>query len=317
MEVKKLLDKLKNPTAEYRPAPFWSWNDKLDPEMLTFQIDEMKKTGHGGFFMHARGGLETEYLSDEWMDCIDACINEAEKNGVNAWAYDENGWPSGFADGKVPAMGKDYHMRWIEPIDIDDIKQTEADSSILGVYEYSDNKVVRLEGKTTGFNGKLIAVKQFLNPYYIDILNKDVVKTFIDETYDKYYSKFKNKFGDGLKGFFTDEPQYAREKIPWSIIFGEEFRKRYGYDVIDILPLLFLDAEGYEKARYDYWSLIQELFLNSYGKQIYDWCENHNCELTGHYVQEGSMAAQMVGCTGVMPFYEYMHIPELTGLAET
>ena len=25
---------LNNPPAEYRPIPFWSWNDKLEPEEL-------------------------------------------------------------------------------------------------------------------------------------------------------------------------------------------------------------------------------------------------------------------------------------------
>ena len=51
--------------------------------------------------MHARAGLETEYMSDEWFDSIKICIDEAKKFGMEAWAYDENGWPSGFADGEL------------------------------------------------------------------------------------------------------------------------------------------------------------------------------------------------------------------------
>ena len=74
--------------------PFWSWNDKLQPEELRRQIRWLKEMGMGGFFMHARGGLKTEYLSEEWMEAVDACADEAEKIGMNAWAYDENGWPA-------------------------------------------------------------------------------------------------------------------------------------------------------------------------------------------------------------------------------
>ena len=48
-----------------RPVPFWSWNDKLEPDELRRQIGAMQDAGMGGFFMHARGGLETEYLSEE------------------------------------------------------------------------------------------------------------------------------------------------------------------------------------------------------------------------------------------------------------
>ena len=86
---------------EYRPIPFWSWNEKLEPNKLKEQIRWMEKNGMGGYFMHARAGLETEYLSDEWMDCIRACAEEGEKQGMNSWLYDENGWPSGFVGGKL------------------------------------------------------------------------------------------------------------------------------------------------------------------------------------------------------------------------
>lgn len=54
-----LIQRFKCPHAEYRSNPFWSWNDKLDPEGFAYQISEMKIQGMGGFFMHFREGLET------------------------------------------------------------------------------------------------------------------------------------------------------------------------------------------------------------------------------------------------------------------
>ena len=81
--------------------PFWSWNGELKKEKLIEQIDLMKAHGYGGFFMHARSGLKTKYLSDEWFDYINACCEYAKEQGLEAWAYDENGWPSGFVGGKL------------------------------------------------------------------------------------------------------------------------------------------------------------------------------------------------------------------------
>ena len=86
---------------KYQSIPFWSWNAELKPEQLVNQIRWMKDSGIGGFFMHARSGLKTEYMSEEWMECIKACVEEAKRLGMDAWAYDENGWPSGFAGGKL------------------------------------------------------------------------------------------------------------------------------------------------------------------------------------------------------------------------
>ena len=104
---------LRDPESMYRPVPFWSWNEKLSPEELRWQIREMKKVGLGGFFMHARGGLQTGYLSDEWMDCVKACLDEAAKLDMNAWLYDENGWPSGFGGGLVNGLGVDYQQKYL------------------------------------------------------------------------------------------------------------------------------------------------------------------------------------------------------------
>ena len=42
----------KNPTSEYRAAPFWAWNDKLEKDELLRQIEVFKKMGLGGFHMH-------------------------------------------------------------------------------------------------------------------------------------------------------------------------------------------------------------------------------------------------------------------------
>ena len=98
-KVNELLTRLETVENQYKPIPFWSWNGKLEKEELLRQIRWMRDTHNGGFFMHARSGLKTQYLSDEWMQCIEACAEEA--GDMQAWVYDENGWPSGFAGGKL------------------------------------------------------------------------------------------------------------------------------------------------------------------------------------------------------------------------
>ncbi|MFH1761792.1 MAG: hypothetical protein ABIA63_11905, partial [bacterium] len=80
----------KNPPAKFRGKPFWAWNGKLDKSELSRQILVMKKMGLGGFFMHSRTGLVTPYLSKEWFACIDLCIKDAKKQGMEAWLYDED-----------------------------------------------------------------------------------------------------------------------------------------------------------------------------------------------------------------------------------
>ncbi|MBF0246280.1 MAG: hypothetical protein HQL31_13615, partial [Planctomycetes bacterium] len=53
------------------------------------------------FFMHSRNGLKTPYLSEEWFDCIGACVDKARELGMKAYLYDEDRFPSGDAGGLV------------------------------------------------------------------------------------------------------------------------------------------------------------------------------------------------------------------------
>ena len=66
-----LSDELfRNPTCEYRGTHFWAWNAALKYEELQRQIEVFKEMGLGGFHMHVRTGMATEYLSDEFMQLV-------------------------------------------------------------------------------------------------------------------------------------------------------------------------------------------------------------------------------------------------------
>ena len=62
--------KIKENASKYGCLPFWSWNDKLEEQELRAQIQNMKDISMSGFFMHARGGLLTEYCSEDWYNCV-------------------------------------------------------------------------------------------------------------------------------------------------------------------------------------------------------------------------------------------------------
>lgn len=93
--------KLFKKATEYRGTPFWAWNCDLEEDELLRQIDIFKEMGLGGFHMHCRDGMSTEYLSESFMNLVKACTERAKKNDMLACLYDEDKWPSGFAGGYV------------------------------------------------------------------------------------------------------------------------------------------------------------------------------------------------------------------------
>ncbi len=282
--------------------PFWSWNDRLETDELKRQIDLMRKAGLGGYFMHARGGLETPYMGDEWMQAIRTGMDHAGDD-MQAWAYDENGWPSGFADGVIPKMGVEHQQKTL----VRCIVGTDAfdPDTVLGYYRKTGDGMVMTD---TPENGD-IAVVCVVNPYYIDTMNPDTIRRFLDETHEKYYRQFGADFGTRLQGFFTDEPQYGAYNTPWSPLLEQAWRDRYGEELRPLLGWLFIEGDGSRRMRTRYYTLAGERYRECFIKQMYDWCTDHGCELTGHVMQEENLVVQLASTGGAMPCYEYFHMP--------
>ncbi len=301
---------LKNPHVRYRPVPFWSWNDRLEPEELRQQIRQMHEAGLGGYFMHARGGLLTEYMGEEWFECVRASVDEGRKLGMCSWAYDENGWPSGFGDGLVNGLGPRYQQKYLrlEPVRAG---QAERTAHTLGFFRADGS--LWPEGEDLR-NEELLHAYYELNPYYVDTLDAKVIRTFLEKIYLPYREKLSPDDRREMKGFFTDEPQVSRNGLPWSFILEEEYAQEYGEKLLPRLAELFRDVGDFRRTRYRFWRLVTLLFMNNFMKQIHDWCEEHDFQVTGHHVCEDTFCSQLTSNGAVMPHYQYYHIPGMDWL---
>ncbi|MBQ8441162.1 MAG: hypothetical protein IJX19_10910, partial [Clostridia bacterium] len=304
----KAIEKLKNALGcdltDYQSIPFWSWNNELDEEELVKQIEDMKSVGIGGFIMHARIGLKTEYLGEKWFSCIEACLKKARELHMNAWVYDENGWPSGFVGGKM-LENEAWRAQFLR------YEVREAfDPDAFCVYEETETGYVRISAPKDSVKS-YHCIYLCTSPANTDILNPEVVDEFIRQTHEEYYKRFADSFGKELVGFFTDEPQYYRYETPYTRASEAPYLEKYGEDVRDGLIYLFLHDERGYAFRQRYYTLLNELYVKNFYKKLFDWCEAHNCKLTGHSIDENSLGGQMIGGAGVMTSYEYEHIPAI------
>lgn len=291
------LRDLRDPPKSFRPIPFWSWNERLSEAETRWQIAEMDRVGIGGYFMHARGGLQTEYMAEDWMANIAAGVAEGNDRGMGAWAYDENGWPSGFGDGKVNGKGLDFQQKYLRH----EVVETEADAE-------------RTIGHVRLADGRLLRFYFDVNPFYVDTLDAAVTRDFLKEIYDPYAQRFGADFGGGMPGFFTDEPQVSRNGIPWSYILPDSYRAAYGEELLPLLPGLFFEEGDFRRTRYRFWRLVRDLFTDNFTRPIYEWCEAHGCQLTGHMVLEETLHSQITSNGAVMPHYEFFHKPGMDWL---
>lgn len=275
-----------------RVLAFWSWNGDLEKNRLRAIIQGFKKAGIGGFFMHARAGLKVEYLSEEWFDRIRFSAETAKELGLEAWLYDENGWPSGYAGGRVPRKNPAFCQTWMLPVSREEIRPGDE---VLACFETAN--FVRRK-----------------NPSYADLMNPDAVKAFLECTYEAYADKVGDLFGSAIRGIFTDEPQLSNYGYPFTEGLFELFRERYHYSLKD--NLMLLTEPGANNVKYDYRRLVADRYRASFTGQIGAWCRDHGLLFTGHMAAEDGVVTQVQTQGSVMPCYADFGVPGIDVLGK-
>ena len=330
----QLSDELfKSPTAEYRGTPFWSWNCKLEEKELLRQIGELKEMGFGGFHIHSRAGMATEYLGDEFMRLVKSCVRKAKKEDMLAWLYDEDRWPSGFAGGYV-TKEKKYRSRhivltptppkkeWIH-LDYGKYDVTLNDDGTLHAYRrLSDGEAAegRLYYAFVAVNGN---TRWYNNQAYVDVMNRDAIDRFIEVTHEAYKNAVGKEFDKTIPAIFTDEPAVKLTRLPekatdpkggvlpWTDDFDETCRARHGISILERLPELFWNLESGKpsEARYRYHAHVAERFSEAYTDRLGAWCRENGLSLSGHLFGESSLELQARTLGEAMPLYRGFGIP--------
>lgn len=306
----EFIEEFQNPSSNYRGAPFWAWNCKLDKEQLLKQIDYFREMGMGGFHIHCRTGLDTPYMGEEFLTIVKECVEKAKDYGMLAWLYDEDRWPSGFGGGLVTQDEK-FRRRFLVFTPVD------QDGKLLARYDITleNGLLTHYHLLKDGEDGENIwyaylKVSQtdpwFNNQTYVDTLNPDAIKRFIETTHDKYYESVGEYFGTTIPAIFTDEPQftskttlgYSDEKkdiiLPYTDDFTDSYLKLFGEDFFETLPEIIweLPDNKVSVARYHYHDHIAERFASAYADTLGNWCKEHNIKLTGHMMEEPTLKSQ-------------------------
>ena len=347
----KTLDKrlFENPTSEYRGTPFWSWNCKLSKELVETQIDYLKEMGLGGFHMHSRTGMATEYLSEEFMDIVKTCVAKAEKENMLAWLYDEDRWPSGAAGGLVTKDPK-YRVR---KLIFTSVRRTDCVSKEVGIetgrpyfvasYDVSLNekgellsyKKINQEENAKGIKWYAYVMTNEPNPWYnnqtyVDTLSKEAIDKFINITYEGYKNAVGDKFGKSVPAIFTDEPQFEKKttldfatdktdiNLPWTNDVADTYNAEYGFDLLDYLPELIWELPNNQisKARYLYHDHIAERFASAFADNCGKWCEDNGLMLTGHMMEEPTLESQTAMLGEAMRSYRSFQLPGIDMLCD-
>lgn len=125
-------------------------------------------------------------------------------------------------------------------------------------------------------------------PPAADLLNPEAMRQFIRLAYDPYDRVASEHYGKTVIGMFTDEPSMLgrghRQGVkPWTGGLAEFFADRRGYDLLPLLPALFVDiGDRTAPIRRDFERTLTERLDETYYRPLAQWCAERNIALTGH-----------------------------------
>jgi len=265
------------PPASHAPIPFWFLNADMDPDELERQLQLMEAIGIGTVVLHSRQGRTVEYFSDEFMQGIATCVEVCASLGMQAWLYDEDNWPSGYAGGMVMRRYPEGQAKCLAMVD-----GNEAGPGLVQ------------RGDGVSFVQRLTEWHPAYNPgWYVDLLDPRVTQEFILSTHERYAEVLGDRLGTTVTAVFTDEPGFYNHfydcepgTVIWTPDLPQQFEARCHYDLLGRLRGLFEDVSGAEELRRDFYRVVSELLLERFYLPMKSWCNERGMQLVGHVNNE-------------------------------
>ena len=257
---------------------FWSINDGVRTEPLCRQMAEMKAHGIEGVVYHPRfypGG--PDYMTEEFIRVTGEVILYAKSIGMEFWIYDENGWPSGAADGQVLKAHPDS-KRW----GLVCVKEAELKADDVILCRHGEELVA-----ARGERG-------------VSPLCRATTDTFLALTHERYENELPREAFEYVTGFFCDEVDYfpghllAEGAVPWCADFESVYTEKYGASPVEELWKLFDTENEHEEFKIRFWETAGDLIARNFYQPYLEWCEKRGKLFTGHLKGEESPYFQLM-----------------------
>ena len=281
-----------------------------------------------------------DFVGDGWWRDMDIILEEAGNLGMRVWVLDDVHFPSGCANGQV-GENSPYGKRLLDYSHVDVCGPMKHAGFILNLEDGE-----RLAAVTAGCREgtqeerlcqvqdlgdcvkdgilywdvpegdwvvtilKVTAKGRRTRPGYINTLDRDAVRFFLDTVYEPHYARYGKLFGGLFAGFFSDEPEignavehyrvgHSQEPLPWCIqleqLLQEKWKEQYGI----CLTSLFCELEGISPiSRVEFMDLVTKLYGENFCGQIGEWCRGHGVEYIGHVIEDNGCHAMLGLGTG-------------------
>ena len=226
-------EEFSKPSSTYSPIYNWIWNGEVTKEETDRQMAEFVRLGIKSFCIIPEPKefrpatmptfLAPDYLTKPYFEEYAYAIKRAKELGMTAVLYDEGGWPSGSACGKVMLKHPEYARRVLEKREIslapgaEYNKSKDTIAAYVGENEISDGYTAKENCTVTEYYEDVLNFKDPGSPEFPDVTRREATDCFTELTHEGYKPYLEELFGDTVTCVFTDEP-----KGPGAVPFRQE-----------------------------------------------------------------------------------------------
>ena len=288
------------PAKSFAPVYGWCWNGPISKEETLAQLNKMRDFGIKAFyilpepqaFRPARipTQMEPGYMTDSYLEEYKFAIDKAKEYGMECWLYDEGGWPSGGACGKVMTEHPEYAKRSLNVRKIQFSKgeifrlsDEDAAAGFLNGRILSEGERFDSDVEIDEYYSERIAWREPGIPDLPDLTRREATDAFLSMTHEKYKKILGDHIGTTITAVFTDEPEAPR--LPFRRELCEIYEKEYGESILPYLPALLdvnlRDEESLVRVR-RWFDLSSRMFCENFLLRCRNWCNENGMKFTGH-----------------------------------
>jgi hypothetical protein len=230
----------KQAPSNYIAPLFWQHGES--ESVLRDEMRKMREGGIGACIIESRP--HPDYMGLRWWHDLDVILDEAGRQGMKVWLFDDKSYPSGFAAGLIRDTHPEFLKIYLAEKHIDAIGPLTGSSFFIQPWLDEGETLVRviaarqvargdeLDGDSfcdltslvtdgmlywdvpdgdwrvfvlfTTRRGGEEHTRDYLNP-----LEAAPVKAYLDMVYEPHYQRYAEQFGKTIAGFFTDEPRFG------------------------------------------------------------------------------------------------------------
>ena len=322
----------KDPPLALKSLPLWHMNGKMTSEGIAAQLqDSRDKSGFAGVAVLPVKETEPAYLTDEYFARYGDVLETSKKLGLKLVFYDDIGFPSGSAGGRMSKRFPDDTACRLDNAETNIAGPVTWERSLpqglfLGAVAMNTQTAERCDISAAAHDGriawpvpagqwKLMVFTCVRVGGHVDYLCPESVEKFISLTYDEYYKRFAPYYGSTLfMTYFDDVGVRGAERRTWTPAFNEKFQSKYGISPVALYPALWHDiGPDTEAARVALFGFRAELLAEGYPRQVHEWAAAHGIQSSGHAMGQYHPQPAFLGGDHIT-FYRHSDIPMIDSI---